>query len=444
MKTPNASVEIEKVKNFAYTGGEQTFTAPVSGYYKIETWGAQGGSSGGFGAYATGVVYLDKDQTIYINVGENPRNRYAGGYNGGGTGGNAGGQAGYGGGGATHIAKIPGVLSSLVSNKASVLIVAAGGGNTAQPYGSQGGGIQGKNGYDTYPQTQGYNGYSGSGATQTAGGHSIKGASGCGVGSFGRGGDYCYYNDKIGGHGGGGGWFGGGGSNRSHGGAGGGSSYIGSSSLISYKEFTKAMYCVDCTTSNVANTKTISVSSASETPLENTPKKGHGHARISLVANDDGRLESLNFSKSGLVPNFDPDIYNYSISFDSESSFVDVTATPMFQESIIKGTGTIGILKGTNDIYITSTSEAGTVFTYTIHTTRSPSSYPYLDDILIDQVGLENFTPQKTKYEINVPYDKEVLDLEIVKGRFSQEVYLPSNLNLHTGKNKFEIGRAHV
>jgi hypothetical protein len=439
MITPNASIEIEKVKNFAYTGGEQTFTAPVSGYYKIDTWGAQGGSSGGFGAYATGVIYLDKDQTIYINVGENPRNRFAGGYNGGGAGGNVGGQAGYGGGGATHIAKMSGVLSSLVSNKASVLIVAAGGGNTAQPYGSQGGGIQGKNGYDTYPQTQGYNGYSGSGATQTAGGYSIKGASGCGVGSFGRGGDYCYYNDKIGGHGGGGGWFGGGGSNRSHGGAGGGSSYIGSSSLISYKEFTKAMYCVDCTTSNVANTKTISVSSASETPLENTPKMGHGHARISLVANDDGRLESLNFSKSGLVPNFDPDIYNYSISFDSESSFVDVTATPMFQESTIKGTGTIGILKGTNDIYITSTSEAGTVFTYTIHTTRSPSSYPYLDDILIDQVGLENFTPQKTKYEINVPYDQEVLDLEIVKGRFSQEVYLPSNFNLHTGKNKFDI-----
>ena len=51
MITPSASVEIEKVKNFAYTGGEQTFTAPVSGYYKIDTWGAQGGSSGGFWAY---------------------------------------------------------------------------------------------------------------------------------------------------------------------------------------------------------------------------------------------------------------------------------------------------------------------------------------------------------------------------------------------------------
>ena len=30
------------VFNFDYTGGEQIFTAPVSGIYKLETWGAQG------------------------------------------------------------------------------------------------------------------------------------------------------------------------------------------------------------------------------------------------------------------------------------------------------------------------------------------------------------------------------------------------------------------
>ena len=83
------NTNFDKIKNFDYTGREQTFTAPVAGYYRLETWGAQGGSSAGFGAYATGVVYLDKGQTIYVNVGESPGKRYAGGYNGGGTGGNA-------------------------------------------------------------------------------------------------------------------------------------------------------------------------------------------------------------------------------------------------------------------------------------------------------------------------------------------------------------------
>ena len=27
--------------DYAYTGGEQTFTAPATGYYKLEVWGGQ-------------------------------------------------------------------------------------------------------------------------------------------------------------------------------------------------------------------------------------------------------------------------------------------------------------------------------------------------------------------------------------------------------------------
>ena len=49
---------VDNTWNFDYTGGEQTFTAPVSGTYKLETWGAQGGSAnetyyGGYGGYCT-------------------------------------------------------------------------------------------------------------------------------------------------------------------------------------------------------------------------------------------------------------------------------------------------------------------------------------------------------------------------------------------------------
>lgn len=446
--TPNeVNAEIEKVKNFGFTGGEQTFTAPVSGYYQLETWGAQGGSTAGFGAYSTGVVYLDKDQTIYVNVGGNPGTQYAGGYNGGGTGGKVGSgsswQEGYGGGGATHIAKMSGVLSSLASNTSSVLIVSAGGGNSVNAYGSHGGGIRGVNGYDTYHLTVGYNGYSGNGATTNANGsgspgYSIKGGSNCGRGSFGKGGNLCS-NDKLGGHGGGGGWYGGGGSNRSHGGAGGGSSYIASSELLTYKSITKATYCNSCTESTVAATRTVSVSTSNASPMPNTPKEGSGYAKISLVANDDGRLKTLSFAKGSLAPNFNSDTYYYSISFDSESSFVDVSATPIFPESIVKGIGNIGIPKGTNDLYVTSTSEAGTVVTYTIHTTRPASSYQYLGDIKVDGTTIDGFNPKKLKYEIDVPYTQETLDLEIEKGRFSQEVYLPSDYKLKTGENRFTI-----
>lgn len=45
--------------NFDYTGTEQSFITPVSGYYQIEAWGAQGGGSGGgiIGSSGSGSCY---------------------------------------------------------------------------------------------------------------------------------------------------------------------------------------------------------------------------------------------------------------------------------------------------------------------------------------------------------------------------------------------------
>lgn len=71
--------------NFAYTGTIQTFTAPKTGIYQLETWGAQGGNAtdndlvarGGYGAYAKGEVFLAQGETLYINVGG--QNGYGGG-----------------------------------------------------------------------------------------------------------------------------------------------------------------------------------------------------------------------------------------------------------------------------------------------------------------------------------------------------------------------------
>ena len=66
---------VGKVWNYDYTGGEQNFTAPTTGTYKLETWGAQGGSLdstyyGGYGGYSNGQTKLTANNTIYINVGQ--------------------------------------------------------------------------------------------------------------------------------------------------------------------------------------------------------------------------------------------------------------------------------------------------------------------------------------------------------------------------------------
>ena len=79
------------VTNFDYTVGVQTYTAPVSGTYKLEVWGAQGGSAygtGGFGGYSQGLVTLEKGKNLYVSVGghNNITGTTSATYNGGGQG----------------------------------------------------------------------------------------------------------------------------------------------------------------------------------------------------------------------------------------------------------------------------------------------------------------------------------------------------------------------
>ena len=67
--------KLTTVFDFDYTGTEQVFTAPKTGTYKIETWGAQGGNSsvnayyGGYGSYSIGNIFLEENKDLYINAG---------------------------------------------------------------------------------------------------------------------------------------------------------------------------------------------------------------------------------------------------------------------------------------------------------------------------------------------------------------------------------------
>ena len=128
---------------FPYEGAEREFNIPLSGVYKLEVWGAQGGSYdstiyGGYGGYSVGEIYLSANSTIYINVGGKGSTTYhnetilSGGYNGGGSAKSIGDADVYSssGGGATHIAKVSGLLSTLAASQSDILIVAGGGGGS--------------------------------------------------------------------------------------------------------------------------------------------------------------------------------------------------------------------------------------------------------------------------------------------------------------------------
>lgn len=66
------------IEQYDYTGGYQLFTAPTSGVYKLELWGASGGDSylpntdetrGGYGGYTSGEIALASGEKLYIYVG---------------------------------------------------------------------------------------------------------------------------------------------------------------------------------------------------------------------------------------------------------------------------------------------------------------------------------------------------------------------------------------
>ena len=291
--TPTKSVD------FDYTGTEQVFTVPQTGTYKIETWGAQGGTfkifetilSGGYGGYSSGNVSLEKGNKLFITVGGQglAGNSYQtstqyigyGGYNGGGNGGlglleseSKYFPSGTGGGGATSIQNIlinNGLLKDYKDNIINVILVSGGGGgNGAHSSVGHGGGVSGTSSSSRNQE------YFVDGATQTTG---YK---------FGIGQDAI--NQKIynsvgaEGRGGGGGGFYGGltytGDEHDYDDASGsgGSGYIGNSLLTN-----KVMYCYSCEESNEESTKTVSTTCAEETPTSNCAKKGNGYARITYI-----------------------------------------------------------------------------------------------------------------------------------------------------------------
>lgn len=303
------------VKNFSYTGGSQGVILTKAGYYKLETWGAQGGSAkidaytdtatGGYGGYNSGTIYLDAYDVLFAYVGGAGTSSiwninlgsYGGGYNGGG---NTKGQytsnvRSWGaGGGATDFRLAGGTWSDFDSLKSRIMVAAGGGGAFIDSYsislnmncdGGAGGGVAGSDGnycYTSDRSTIGY-WYPGYGGTQTTPGY--------------------YYNDygtvtryvDFGGAikytanplnncsaGGGGGWYGGGFSNHV-------ASAAGGSSFVAGCSGCNAINTSTSTSSNIVHTGSSTVSyggrsySFSSITMTSGARSGNGYARITYL-----------------------------------------------------------------------------------------------------------------------------------------------------------------
>lgn len=303
--TGDLVISRDKKNNFGYTGKEETYEIDKDGVYRLEAWGAQGGSyddsfKGGYGAFATGDIELRKGDVLYINVGGSGigapipiTTTFAtdGGYNGGGRADATSDCSNFAssGGGASHIAIKSGSLSSLENNLESVYLIAAGGGGASSRFcsdtdwhhvsGGNGGGIEGDT--NLLVSNSGWPQQNPSPATQNSGGspghHNYE--EGATSGTFGQGGSWNPANRSknfVSAIGGGGGLYGGAGGMFN--GGGGGSSYIGNSLLTN-----KVMYCYNCKESSDTSTKTISTTSVSSLSKKYSAKIGDGYIKITYL-----------------------------------------------------------------------------------------------------------------------------------------------------------------
>ena len=208
-------------KMFYYTGNYQEYKAPMNGYYKIELWGAQGGSNskdnpGGKGGYTSGIIKLKKDEILYVYVGNSgyrPDNLSKP-FNGGGApdinGAWSNSHTGdYSGGGATDIRIISGAWDDSTSLNSRIMVAGGGGGgskSSGTPGGVGGNLIGGttKNGndptqtVDTATQTKGFS----IGTGQASGIYDTDGGASTGAGGGGYYGGYRGLSYSCGGSGG--------------------------------------------------------------------------------------------------------------------------------------------------------------------------------------------------------------------------------------------------
>ena len=312
-------VATNTVYAFDYTGSVQEFAVPCTGDYKLETWGAQGGSvkgmenyEGAKGGYSVGNINVSNTSNLYVVVGgqgtslddNNVVSISGNSYNGGGLNSSQGTTSYYGSGsgGATHIATITGTLESLSSNKEAVLIVAGGGGGSATSstsvnntttngHGGAGGGNPAIDGMTT--DTSASVRTAGTGATITTIGRTDSRKSAYTEATFGAGckasGDYDNNGMGFMRVPGGGGYYGGG--CGIHSGGGGGSGYVGGTT----------------NGQTIAGNQTITEPDGTTA----TGHSGNGYARITFLS------ESTKEEKTKI---------NYIVTFDANGGSISTSS----------------------------------------------------------------------------------------------------------------------
>lgn len=484
----------EKYEFYA-TDDYQVFTAPVRGRYRFELWGSQGSNmgihAGGKGAYTKGDIILDKDEKVYLYVGNSKGEKKS--FNGGGSGGSSA----SGGGGATDVRLVPGTWNDFSSLKSRIMVAAGGGGVTIWKKGSEGGAAGGLFSYDTpYYASGNWGNTLGTGATQTIGGAGFDSILGApyhgGNGQFGIAGNG---SDNEYGGGGGSGYYGG-----SGGGDGdfavssgsGGSSYIsGHIGCNSIKESSRQNN-ISHTGDNIhyskkyfTNTEMIdglgyrwtNTIGPSYTDVTNNGghvvlddgeytgqptndgtdiqdgQSGDGYAKITpLFESNNNYLVDLKSNYGKFTQKFDPLVTDYTLVLDKYEQHFTLSGILADSNATVIGLDTKYevALGATRVVNIVITAPDGATRTYQVVATRGDflegEHSTKLKDIILNQGSYRlepDFISIREKYELQAPYSSIAVSVDAIAYDSEATIKVEGNGYIKGNNNIIKITVTH-
>ena len=156
LKFVSCPYSINQQWTYSYSNSSQQFIADCPGNYKLEVWGASGGSisvdvkypKGGNGGYSSGDLFLEKSSSLYLYLGEMGKRNGSKTLNGGGAAA-APDDACASGGGASDIRLIKGVWDNFDGLKSRILVAGAGAGSERIYPAGVGGGLLSSSSYDS-------------------------------------------------------------------------------------------------------------------------------------------------------------------------------------------------------------------------------------------------------------------------------------------------------
>lgn len=171
-----------------------------------------------------------------------------------------------------------------------------------------------------------------------------------------------------------------------------------------------------------------------------------GYIKTSLLTDkepkksDDKSLKSLSIDGLEIDPAFDPEITDYSVTFDDKDK-LDIKAEPNSDKAKVEITGNEGLKDGDNVIKITVTAEDETTRIYTIVATKGDAKAGLLSTLKVAGYTLSPaFSSSIKEYKITI-LDANVnkLDITAESSIEKAKVEVLGNTNLKDGDNVIQI-----